>query len=64
MSSTVIKGSGWNFSLEDTTDKCYRDISNELSTHGWNRVSYKKRSKLERKRLELYICAGFTSLNE
>lgn len=39
-----------NFALEDTTDKCYRDIANELSLKGWNRVAYKKRSKLEKKR--------------
>jgi hypothetical protein len=43
----------YNFALEDTTDKCYRDISNELLSKGWNRVSYKKRSKLERKRFDV-----------
>lgn len=40
----------FNFSLEDTTDKSYRDIAIELQAKGWNRVSYKKRSKLEKKR--------------
>lgn len=48
--------SGLNFSLEDTTGGCYRDITNELLGAGWNRVSYKRRSKLERKRSDGVFC--------
>ena len=40
-----------NFSLEDTNDGSYRDISNTLIQRGWNKVPYRKRSKLERRRL-------------
>lgn len=52
---------GFNFALEDTTDKCYRDIAAQLTLSGWNRVSYKKRSKLERKRY-FYVFNVFFSL--
>ena len=40
-----------NFSLEDTGDGSYRDISNALLLRGWNKVPYRKRSKMEKKRL-------------
>jgi hypothetical protein len=40
----------FNFALEDTTGGCYRDVTAELLSSRWNRVSYKKRSKLEKKR--------------
>lgn len=40
-----------NFSLEDTNDSSYRDISNALVMRGWNKVPYRKRSKLEKRRL-------------
>lgn len=49
----VGRATGFKFALEDTTDKCYRDITNSLAKCGWTKVSYKKRSKMERKR---YIC--------
>jgi hypothetical protein len=39
-----------NFALEDTAEKCYRDIVDELLAKGWNRVNYRKRSKLEKRR--------------
>ena len=42
-----------NFALEDTSDRCYRDVSNGLLLRGWKKVPYKKRSKLEKKRLPM-----------
>ena len=42
-----------NFALEDTGDRCYRDISNGLLLRGWRKVTHRKRTKLERKRLPM-----------
>lgn len=39
------------FSIEDTQEKCYRDVISELLLHGWNKTTtYKKKSKLEKKK--------------
>ena len=40
-----------NYSVEDTSDGCYRDIVHVLTQKGWRKVSHRKRSKLEKKRL-------------
>ena len=40
-----------NYSVEDTSDGCYRDIVQVLAQKGWRKVSHRKRSKLEKKRL-------------
>ena len=42
-----------NFALEDTGDRCYRDVSNGLLLRGWKKVTHRKRSKLEKKRLPM-----------
>ena len=36
------------FALEDTQERCYRDISNALKEWGWKQVGYKKKSKSEK----------------
>jgi hypothetical protein len=41
---------GYNFALEDTNDKCYRDITACLLERGWRKVSHRKRSKVEGKK--------------
>jgi hypothetical protein len=44
------------FSIEDTYNGCYRDITSAILSRGWRKVPYqssKKRSKLEKKRLPL-----------
>jgi hypothetical protein len=38
------------FCYEDTNDRCYRDIIEAIENIGWKRTSYKKRSKLDRKK--------------
>jgi hypothetical protein len=38
------------FAFEDTTETCYRDVVQELIKRGWKRITYKKRSKLAKKR--------------
>ena len=40
-----------NYAVEDTSDGCYRDIVQVLAQKGWRKVSHRKRSKLEKKRL-------------
>jgi hypothetical protein len=40
-----------NFALEDTNERSYRYITSSLLSHGWNKVLYRRRSKLEMKRL-------------
>lgn len=45
-----------SFTFEDTQDHCYRDIILILQqSFGWHKISYRKRSKLERKR-SVHIC--------
>eukprot|EP01031_Cornospumella_fuschlensis_P031696 gene31696-38307_t len=39
-----------SFSLEDTVDRCYRDVVDALQSEGWTKVPYRKRSKVEKKR--------------
>ena len=40
------------FALEDTVERCYRDVVQELQAMGWTRVPYRKRSKVEKKKYE------------
>lgn len=42
--------SAYTFALEDTVDRCYRDVVDALQDEGWARVPYRKRSKVEKKR--------------
>ena len=37
------------FSVEDTTEKCYRDITSSLISRGLKMVPYRKKSKLDRR---------------
>ena len=46
----IIEKRKLNFALEETGDGSYRDISNALLLRGWNKVPYRKRSKMEKKR--------------
>lgn len=39
------------FSLEDTVDRCYRDVVDVLQAHSWKRVPYRKRSKVEKRKI-------------
>jgi hypothetical protein len=32
-----------SFSIEDTSDRCYRDIVNSLNKKGWKRLQTRKR---------------------
>ena len=42
----------FNFYVEDTSERCYRDVIGCLSQLGWKRVqTYRKRSKVEKRRL-------------
>ena len=43
----------YSFCLEDTSERCYRDISEYLCVNGWNKVQNRKRSKVEKKRFPL-----------
>ena len=51
---TIISSKGVNemkiFSVEDTLDGCYRDISSALVQRGWRNSSTKKMSKFEKRR--------------
>lgn len=38
------------FCIEDTVDKCYRDVSASLLRRGWKRIAYRKKTKLEKKK--------------
>lgn len=50
--STATAETNFSFFLEDTNERCYRDVSTHLDHLGWKRVpSYRKRSKLEKRRL-------------
>jgi len=51
--STMLERKMLNFALEDTSDRSYRDISSAMLHRGWNKVPYKKRSKLEKRRLPM-----------
>ena len=37
------------FSVEDTTEKCYRDITSSLIGRGLKMLPYRKKSKLDRR---------------
>ena len=50
MNSNTMSDSRISFTFEDTQDHCYRDIILILQSFGWHKISYRKRSKLERKR--------------
>ena len=39
-----------SFAIEDTQDKCYRDVIDELYANDWKKTIYKKKSKLEKKK--------------
>ena len=44
-----------SFAIEDTQERCYRDLVEVLSNKGWTKIPFRKRSKLEKKRY-VYIC--------
>ena len=43
----------FNFAIEDTSERCYRDVISSLVHRGWKKVPFKKRSKLEKRRLPI-----------
>lgn len=43
------------FSIEDTSDSCYRDVATALLKRGWKNLSTKKMSKFEKRRYALAL---------
>ena len=43
-------------SIEDTSDGCYKDITDALVSHGWTKSANRKNSILTKKRFALLFC--------